>query len=168
MGAGTIPTGGERQFSVPPGAMLDLLPDEIAEPIRAGVRARAVAERCEASHTAAVLLDSAGHALYVSTAAAARLGRDVTVVDGALQAISVDGNRLLQTLLAEALRADVSPGEVLSRRIAGGDDSAGVTVSIVDFVDESPYQQLKAVLVLGEDSVAATSLLVNGVSALRS
>ena len=168
MGAGTIPTGGERQFSVPPGATLDLLPDEIAEPIRAGARARAVAERCEASHTAAVLLDRTGHALYVSAAAAARLGRDVTVVDGVLQAASADQDASLQALLAEALRAEVSPGEVLSRRIVGGDDSAGFTVSIVDFVDESPYQLLKAVLVLGEESVAATSLLVNGVSALRS
>jgi hypothetical protein len=125
---------------------LNDLPDEIAGPIRAGSRARGLADCCEAHRIPALLIDRAGQVLHATSCAGEFLSGRLSLQSGHLVGSSEQANAGLQRLLTEALDATSTPRSVFIRSDAGGPD---LIVTAINYADSSPYQMLKVVLLLG-------------------
>lgn len=117
--------------------------DQATAPIRAGMRARAIADACGTLGLAAILIDATGRVLHVGPAAAAMLKDDLVLAAGHL----VGSSRLMNRVVQRAVTA------VIGTR--GGDQDASfpedsaVTVTGLQYRDPSPHQLLRGVLVLG-------------------
>lgn len=125
--------------------------DPLAAPFVEGARARDVADFCEASGIPAVMIDRTGHVLYATKAAGTYLGAKIRVESGHLTGVSDEIDRPLQDILSRTLGA--AAGNKLRRRAAAlpvDSEGESLTVTAIDYPSDSPYQLLKAVLVLHE------------------
>ena len=140
-------------------------PEEIAGPIRAGMRARAAAELCEARGLAALLFDRKGAILHVCSPAAGLLGGGLDVVAAHLVGTSGAVNQRLADLINDALAAQ-TPGSdrPVDRAILPG---LATTVTCVPYVDGSPFQMLKGLLILGDESPDLGNRIASLASALQ-
>lgn len=117
--------------------------DQATAPMRAGMRARAIADACAKLGLAAILIDATGRVLHVGPAAAALLKGDLALAAGHLVGSSRLMNRAVQRAVTAALgttsqdEGDASPA------------GAGVTITGLQYRDPSPFQLLRGVLVLG-------------------
>lgn len=112
--------------------------DDASAPIRAGMRARAIADACETLELAAVLIDGTGRVLHVGASAAAVLGGDLDVVAGHLVGMSQKTNQAVQRAVTSVINGLAAE--------PGSDDD--VAVAGLPYRDPSPFQRLSGVLVL--------------------
>ena len=128
--------------------------DNAVGPIRAGMRARAIADACEVLGLPAVLIDGTGQALHVGVSAAAMLGGDFEIAAGHLVGTSPPINQAVQRAVTA----------VVNGRIGSADRNGSDTVTIVGlpYRDPSPFQLLRGVLVILTGSDARPRLAALG------
>lgn len=130
--------------------------DEATAPIRAGLRARAIADACEQFGLAAVLIDRIGRVLHAGAAATAIFDDELTVTAGHLVGSGRSINQAVQGAVTAAIGGDCGePGSDLTA-------DSGLTITGMPYRDASPFQLLCGVLVLsraGTPPVAAMASL---------
>lgn len=112
--------------------------DEVAAPIRAGMRARAIADACERLLLPAVLIDAGGRVLHVGRHAKSLLGGRVTLVAEHLVGRTPAARRAVQDAVSMALGADENAPRA----------SKGIAVGL-SYREVSPLQRLRGIVVLG-------------------
>lgn len=116
--------------------------DQATAPLRAGMRARAIADACAKLGLAAILIDATGRVLHVGPAAAVLLKGDLALAAGHLVGSSRLMNRAVQRAVMAALGTSQDEGDASPA-------SAAVTITGLQYRDPSPFQLLRGVLVLG-------------------
>lgn len=130
--------------------------DEATAPIRAGRRARAVADACRKLGLAVILIDRTGRVLHASAAATAMLGDGLSLAAGHLVGSSRAFNQAVQQAVTAAVSEDGDDHH------AGTRTGGTVIVTGLPYRDVSPLQLLRGVLLLarrGERSGAALTSL---------
>lgn len=118
--------------------------DDVPAPVRAGMRARAIADACDRWALPAILLDRLGRVLHVGAAAEPLLADGLAVSAGHLVSDSPAANRAVERAVAAAIGSDPSAG----RQAETAGDRA-VDVIGLRYHDPSPFQMLRGLLVLG-------------------
>lgn len=120
--------------------------DQATAPIKAGMRARAISDACEMLGLGAVLVDATGTVLHVGVVAASMLRDDLRVASGHLVGSSRAVNQAVQRAMATAIgMTDLDDADI-------GVEAAGLTITGLPYLDPSPFQLLRGVLVIGRDS----------------
>lgn len=117
--------------------------DQSAAPIKAGMRARAIADACEKLELGAVLIDATGRVLHVGAMAASMLRDDLRLASGHLVGSSRAINQAVQRAVSIAV------GLSGPDNADAGADSPAVTITGLPYRDSSPFQLLRGVLVIG-------------------
>lgn len=153
MDRSSLPFEIEQSVSLRQALVLDVDP-EISAPLRAGMRARAIADRCEQAGLAAVFVDASGSVLHVSSRASA----SVHVAAGHLVGRTRAENAALETALNDAL----ATGAGGARHDDGPSRVAGLPCR-----DPSSHQLLRGVLLfdaaMDHPEVMALRFLLSGV-----
>ncbi len=130
---------------------------DASAPMRAGMRARAIADACETLGLAAVLIDGTGRVLHVGASAAAVLGGDLDIAAGHLVGASQHINHAVQRAVTTVIN-----GEMADATPDPEDDDA-IAIAGLPYRDPSPFQRLSGVLVIVTGGAAKPRL-----AALRS
>ena len=156
---------GQHVSATARGLALDGMPEDVAEPIRAGMRARATADLCEALEIPAVLLDAAGRVLHATSLAASALTSLFSVARGRPPiANSPELDQQLQELRSAAFDQQHAIGTTVRIPI----DSDPVSLTMVRYGDPSPCQQLRLLLIVGEHPPLLVSAISSGERTLHS
>lgn len=117
--------------------------DQATAPIKAGIRARAIADACEKLGIGAILIDATGRILHVCTMAASMLTQDLRLESGHLVGSSRAINQAVQRAVSTAV------GATGPHIAAAGAVGPAVTITGLPYRDPSPFQLLRGVLVIG-------------------
>ena len=142
-------------------ALSSELPADVAGPIRAGMRARTVADACARYDLAALLIDATGRVIHVTERARTILaGGDFELVEGQL----LGRDRTFNAAIVKAIGIALTDPKV--RSVEPSNDHERM-ITGMPFADPSPFQRLKGVLILGSShSVEAVAGLRSALSAL--
>ena len=147
MQRGGLRASGQSGFVAPAAPLEEQVPaEDRLRPVIAGARARGMADALEALGIAAIMLDRAGMALFVSSAAARFLGagRALFLASETLLAADSAVNRDIQRAVAAVVEGE--DAQVLTL----GDSGVRLTVRPVFAGDSDIYQLFRALIVLEE------------------